>query len=139
MDNSNRIKRDFLGMPYGTACNKLRKLLFYKYVEKALGGIKCWDCGDPIEDPDDLSIQHKDPWLHEDPALFWDTDNVAFAHKACNKTDRHSNRSKTHCPQNHPYSGDNLIITSRGWRLCRICTNESTKARMRRNRERKKS
>lgn len=29
-------------------------------------------------------------------------------------------RSKTHCPQGHPYSGDNLIIY-RGMRYCREC------------------
>lgn len=30
--------------------------------------------------------------------------------------------SKTHCPQGHPYSGDNLYITPKeGYRQCRIC------------------
>lgn len=31
------------------------------------------------------------------------------------------NKAKTHCPQNHPYSGWNLI-TYRGRRYCRACT-----------------
>src|SRR3972149_3379328 len=32
------------------------------------------------------------------------------------------NRSKTHCPKGHPYSGDNLVInSSNGGRLCREC------------------
>lgn len=29
--------------------------------------------------------------------------------------------AKTHCPQRHPYSGDNLILTG-GRRRCRVCT-----------------
>lgn len=31
--------------------------------------------------------------------------------------------SKTHCPKNHPYSGDNLVVR-RGKRECRLCINE---------------
>lgn len=31
------------------------------------------------------------------------------------------NAAKTHCPQKHPYSGDNLIIRPRGGRACREC------------------
>jgi hypothetical protein len=27
----------------------------------------------------------------------------------------------SHCPQGHPYAGDNLIITKQGWRRCRAC------------------
>ena len=33
-----------------------------------------------------------------------------------------ANANKTHCPQNHPYSGSNLyIIPSTGGRMCRTC------------------
>jgi hypothetical protein len=28
---------------------------------------------------------------------------------------------KTHCPQGHPYAGDNLVLTAKGERLCRTC------------------
>lgn len=31
----------------------------------------------------------------------------------------------THCPQGHPYSGENLFINSKGSRCCRICQKES--------------
>jgi hypothetical protein len=31
------------------------------------------------------------------------------------------NRAKTCCPLGHPYSGENLKITRRGWRQCRTC------------------
>lgn len=29
----------------------------------------------------------------------------------------------THCPQGHPYSGDNLGLSRQGWRVCRQCKN----------------
>lgn len=30
-------------------------------------------------------------------------------------------RDKTHCPQGHPYFGENLRVNPQGRRLCRIC------------------
>ena len=30
-------------------------------------------------------------------------------------------RAKTHCPRSHPYSGDNLLISTTGARVCRAC------------------
>jgi hypothetical protein len=46
-----------------------------------------------------------------------------------------ANRVKTHCPQGHPLSGENLRYSSRGrGRVCRICRAESDK----RYRERQK-
>ena len=42
-------------------------------------------------------------------------------------------RSKTHCPQGHPYSGNNLYINPLGHRGCRICKKDT----MRRFYERK--
>jgi hypothetical protein len=38
---------------------------------------------------------------------------------------------RTHCPQNHPYSGDNLIMDN-GARRCRICTNKGQNTRYQR-------
>lgn len=32
-----------------------------------------------------------------------------------------ANIAKTHCPQGHPYSGNNLVRLQRGWRGCRAC------------------
>lgn len=37
-------------------------------------------------------------------------------------------RAKTHCPQGHPYSGDNLVI-HHGSRECRTCKNIKQRAR----------
>lgn len=37
-------------------------------------------------------------------------------------------KEKTHCPQGHPYSGDNLLV-SNGRRMCRTCRREKQHAR----------
>ena len=39
-----------------------------------------------------------------------------------------SNASKTHCPQGHPYSGENLVRTNNR-RVCRTCRNARCLAR----------
>ncbi|MDF2969380.1 MAG: hypothetical protein K0Q93_3158 [Nocardioidaceae bacterium] len=36
--------------------------------------------------------------------------------------------ARTHCPQGHPYAGDNLVLRKRGGRTCRACRNTSTRA-----------
>lgn len=36
-----------------------------------------------------------------------------------------ANVLKTHCPQGHPYSGDNLYVSPRGQRICRQCRRDS--------------
>lgn len=41
----------------------------------------------------------------------------------------HLHAIKTHCPQGHPYSGDNLIIQASGRRACRECRNTQQRAR----------
>lgn len=43
-------------------------------------------------------------------------------------------RKRTHCPQGHPYDGDNLFINARGAQECQICR----KARFQANYERRK-
>ena len=35
------------------------------------------------------------------------------------------NRRKTHCPQNHPLSGENLVINTQGARVCITCRREA--------------
>ena len=35
-----------------------------------------------------------------------------------------TNAAKTHCPQGHPYEGDNLYVNPRGQRKCRECLRE---------------
>lgn len=46
--------------------------------------------------------------------------------------------TKTHCPQGHPYSGENLYVSPNGDRHCRECRRESDRERMRRLRERQR-
>lgn len=36
-------------------------------------------------------------------------------------------RAKKFCPQNHPYSLENTWYSKEGWRICRICHNESSR------------
>jgi hypothetical protein len=37
--------------------------------------------------------------------------------------------SKTHCPQGHPYEGDNLCVKASGRRACRACSREYMRQR----------
>lgn len=76
-------KSEQLRMPFGTACGRLRKLILFDLLQKH-GKNYCYRCGREIETVDDLSIEHKIAWLHNDPDLFWDLDNVAFSHVKCN-------------------------------------------------------
>ncbi len=131
-----QTKGDFLGMPWGTAANKLRRLLLFKYVKLARNGrIECWNCEEEIEDASQLSMQHKKPWLHENRELFWDLDNITFAHRKCNKPDRNRNSEKTHCPAGHEYTVDSVRLNKgKSVRICRICVKEQTRDRMRKAR-----
>ena len=72
-------------MPIGTASNRLRKELLFKYIKKAKDNY-CFQCGSEIETIDELSIEHKIPYLDsEDPIeLFFNLENIAFSHLTCN-------------------------------------------------------
>jgi len=87
MSNVYTRRNDFLGMNHSTAASKLRKMLLFKYVKLA-GHDTCYKCGSKIESIDDFSIEHKKPWLYENPNLFWDLDNIAFSHMRCNRPHR---------------------------------------------------
>lgn len=41
----------------------------------------------------------------------------------------HAGRRKTHCPQGHPYSGENLYVWRDGGRRCRRCQRASALSR----------
>ncbi len=70
------------GIPVGTAAGRLRKMVMFELIRR-LGENRCYRCGELIESADELSIDHKKPWL-EDHSLFWDLNNVAFSHFLCN-------------------------------------------------------
>ncbi len=85
MKNNNIKKTEQLGMPFGTASHRLRKTILFSLVKK-LKENYCFQCGAEIENEEQLSIEHKVPYLDsEDPKnLFFDLDNIAFSHLNCN-------------------------------------------------------
>ena len=105
MRNSNRNKAEFLGMPYGTASNRLRKRILFMLIQDSKNDT-CFRCGRKIEIVAELSIEHKKPWLGVDVELFWDLDNIAFSHLSCN--------SKHH-------KKVNKIVPPKGMGWCSIC------------------
>lgn len=85
MTTGNRRKAEQLGMPIGTASNRLKKMILFKLLKDSGKNI-CFQCGEPIESADVLSIEHKISWLDsENPReLFFDLDNIGFSHLKCN-------------------------------------------------------
>ena len=81
---TNSKKAEILGMPYGTAGNRLRKLIMFHLLEKH-GENRCFKCGAEIERVEELSIEHIQPWQLNGSHLFWDMENIAFSHLACNR------------------------------------------------------
>lgn len=99
----NQLKARQLGMPIGTAMNRLRKQLLFSYLQTC-GDNKCCRCGKPIENLYELSIDHVIPWLHaENPVeCFFDLSNIAFAHLTCNSKAARKTR-KIEVPSGHLY------------------------------------
>jgi hypothetical protein len=83
MTPSNKKKSKFLGMPYGTASGRLRKKILFNLVQETERDV-CFRCGEKIKSADEISIEHKKPWLGINVDLFWDLDNIAFSHLRCN-------------------------------------------------------
>jgi hypothetical protein len=81
--NMNQEKSRQLGINHSTANAKLRKNILFHLISK-YGDNFCFQCGAEIESVDDLSIEHKVPWLHNSPDLYWDMENIAFSHLVCN-------------------------------------------------------
>jgi hypothetical protein len=84
VDNNDR-KSNQLGEPLGTANAKLRKLILFWLVTES-GKNYCIRCNGLIASVDDLSIDHKEPWLHSEAPrkLFYDLSNIGFSHYHCN-------------------------------------------------------
>lgn len=78
-------KNEQLGINVGTAAHRLRKMILFKLVQES-GRDQCFRCGDKISSVEELSIEHKVPWLDsEQPSqLFFDLENIAFSHLKCN-------------------------------------------------------
>lgn len=95
MSRGNKKKAEQLGMPFGTACYRLRKAILFHLI-RVTGLNGCYRCGEIIESVDDLSIEHKAPWLDsDDPVeLFFNLDNIAFSHLSCNCAEKKRNGSQ---------------------------------------------
>jgi hypothetical protein len=63
-------KSAFLGMPHGTAANRLRKMVMFSLLERH-GENVCFKCSEKIETAEQLSIEHKLPWEGVSVELFW--------------------------------------------------------------------
>jgi hypothetical protein len=124
-----------LGMPFGTAANKLRKNLLFSLAEK-LGLTVCFRCGYKINSPAELSIDHKVDWLHQGPELFWDLENVAFSHRVCNT--RSGPKERAIAPPGHCIGCQlpKKLLPRKRW--CHSCYNEHQKEVMTLRRKHKK-
>lgn len=130
--SSSARKTSLLGMPYGTATQRLRKQILFRLL-RAQKLDFCYRCGEQIESADDLSMEHIVPWQSaDDPrATFFDVENIAFSHLTCN-VGAH-NREKTHCPYGHEYTPANTRIPPNGGRICRECERTASRERWHRN------
>lgn len=91
---SSQRKAAKLGMPFGTAMGRLRKLVLFDLLKRFDENF-CFKCGEEISLVADLSIEHKKPWESSNNIeLFWDLENIAFSHLACN-VPHHCGRRKT--------------------------------------------
>ena len=87
--NAKRKKREQLGMDDSTASHKLRKLILFSLVQQTAQDI-CFRCQTKIKTVEELSIEHKTPWLDSSNPIntFFDLNNIAFSHLRCNIADR---------------------------------------------------
>lgn len=82
-NKANAVKSAQLGMSFGAACHRLRKLVMFDLLVRHEENI-CYRCAEPIQTPDELSIEHKEAWQDVSVNLFWDIQNIAFSHLTCN-------------------------------------------------------
>lgn len=119
-------KDEQLGQSYGSANNKLKKNILFKYITLA-GENFCFRCGAEITSVDDFTVDHKEPWLYNDITLFWSLDNIAFSHAKCNIAAARSriNNSDT-CIRGHK---GKRLRNENGDTHCYECKNESRRRR----------
>ena len=84
---SNQKKASQLGMNPSTASGRLVKDILFRLAVET--GHTCYRCGGELI-RETFSIEHIKNWLDsEDPVgLYFDQDNIAFSHLACNVTAR---------------------------------------------------
>lgn len=120
--NKNEKKATQLGMPIGTAANRLRKMIIFNFLKK-LNENYCFQCGGEICNIDELSIEHKIPYLDsENPVeLYFDLNNIGFSHLDCN-----CSASRKTVIAKHP-----SVYTYRKGCRCKDCTKLATDNRNR--------
>jgi hypothetical protein len=93
--NAKKKKREQLGMDDSTASHKLRKLILFSLVQQTAQDV-CFRFQTKIEIVEDLSIEHKTPWLDSSNPIntFFDLNNIAFSHLKCNIADRRKPNKK---------------------------------------------
>ena len=91
-------KSEQLGISYSKASHILRKRIMFNLVKQCDMDI-CYRCGEKIKNIDELSIEHKIPWMHSNnpSELYFSLDNIAFSHLKCNVS--HGNTNKEHGKQ----------------------------------------
>lgn len=80
------MKNQQLGIDYGTASSRLKKMILWSFIEK-LKLTNCYRCNLSMS-LETYSVDHKNPWLHVDNNLFWDLNNISFSHLSCNTKNR---------------------------------------------------
>ena len=131
-----------LGMNHSTASGRLRKKILFMLIQR-LKLDTCFQCKNLIVEVEDLSIEHKKPWLDEDPRLFWDMGNIAFSHRSCNSSAARFNTKggrKKFEKRIGNRQGEEGHYPSRTWydRGCRCDACRTVKSLTKRNHERKK-
>lgn len=111
--NYNIEKQKRLGMPFGTASAKLRKMIMFDLLKELKRDI-CFQCNLPILEIEELSIEHKKPYFNsENPIqLFFDLENIAFSHLNCNiKAGKgYKGTHKEFCKRGHKFTEENSVI-----------------------------
>jgi hypothetical protein len=84
-EKGNAKKEAQLGMSRGKANNILRRSILFRLVQMCELDV-CYQCEKKIETVEELSVEHKVPWLDSDnpTGLYFDLDNIAFSHRSCN-------------------------------------------------------
>ena len=81
--NKIQVIKQQLGMSPSKARAQLLRRVLFDFI-KRLSLDNCFQCGQKIEKLEELTLEHKIPWLHKNPQLFWDIENIAFSHHICN-------------------------------------------------------
>jgi hypothetical protein len=121
--DGNKIKHEKLGMPFGTANGRLKKLLIYDLANK-LELLNCFRCGKKILSVNDFSIDHKKSWLYSNNPVkyFFDVTNIAFSHISCNTAAGRTNLQ----PFEHGHTPSNKITVQSSYAWCYSCKTQKS-------------